>query len=370
MINPAEAARRLRGRWVLFAPGWFALISTLWSVDPVTTLRLSLELIFTIYVGLWLAGSPRPKDIIAGLAMASALYLLLALALGQTVAIGTVPGEEAFSGFNSGKNLFGDIAAIGILSMVGLHCGTWMKNPVLTLLLLLVLAVEVRAVILSQSAGAMVAAFGGCVVMLGLVLMGQVRPLLRVWLMVVAGLSLLLVVTAYLVAGDALIQALMAMFHKDPTMTGRLYLWSRAKDIIASHPWLGYGYSAFWIPGNLDAEGLLTWSRIPSRSGFNFHSAIIENLVETGYVGLTVLAATVLLAALGVLVRALRQGQTVAAFWFAILAYELSRVPIEALGPLPFYHTTVLVWVGMGMAWTRRQQPANQASAQELSRYA
>lgn len=365
LLDPADAAKRMRGRWLLFAPGCFALLSVLWSEAPITSLRLSIELLFTIYISLWLAGSPRPGDVLAGLALAAMLYLLPSLALGQAVAIGTTPGQEAFSGLNSGKNLFGDIAAIGILSMVGLHFEIWMKRPIITFLLLLALACEVAAVVLSQSAGAMVAAFGGCLVLVAVVVLGRVGPVVRAWLLILAGLTAALALTVYFVAGDALMDAMMALFHKDPTMTGRVYLWTRSDDIIAGHSMLGVGYSAFWVPGNIDAEGLLTWSRIPSRSGFNFHNAIIENLVEVGYVGLAILAITVGLATVGLVIRGLRHGEIAVAFWLAILAYELSRIPIEALGPLPFYHTTVLVWVAMGMAW-----PTFRAAQEEQGRYA
>jgi hypothetical protein len=73
-----------------------------------------------------------------------------------------------------------------------------------------------------------------------------------------------------------------------------------------------------------------------------------------GYVGLAVLGVTVGAATVALVSQALRWGQTVTAFWVAILFYELSRIPIEALGPLPFYHTTVLLWVAMGMVWSAR----------------
>jgi len=354
MLRPADSALRMRGRWLLFAPGCFALLSVLWSAAPMQSFRLGLELIFTIYMGLWLAGSSRPGDVVAGLAMAGMLYLLPSLALGQSVAIGNAPGEKAFSGLNSGKNLFGDIAAIGILSMVCLQLKTWMKQPLMTALLLLALAGEIYAIVLSQSAGAMVAAFGGCAVMIYLVLLSRAGPTIRAWMLMVSALSAIMALVLYLVVGDEISQWMMAFFHKDLTMTGRLYLWARSKEIIAGHAMLGVGYSAFWVPGNLDAEGLLTWSRIPSRMGFNFHNAIIANLVELGYVGLAVLGVTVGAATVALVSQALRWGQTVTAFWVAILFYELSRIPIEALGPLPFYHTTVLLWVAMGMVWSAR----------------
>lgn len=351
ILRPAESTRRMQGRWILFAPGFFALLSVAWSIEPMTTLRLSLELIFTIYIGLWLAGAPRPGDVLAGLALAGMVYLLLALVLGQTVAVGLTPGQTAFSGFNSGKNLFGDIAAIGILAMVGLHFEIWMKRPVVTFVLLLALLAEVNAIIMSQSAGAMVAGFGGCVLLVLFVVIGGVGPVIRAWLMILLGLAALLALTMYLVAGDALMQALLAVFNKDPTLTGRQYLWARSTDIIAGHSVLGLGYSAFWVTGNIDAEGLWTWARIPTRMGFNFHNTIIENLVEVGYVGVIILGVTALVGTAGLLMRSLRYGEKTAACWLAILAYECTRIPIEALGPLPFYHTTVLVWVAWGMAW-------------------
>jgi exopolysaccharide production protein ExoQ len=235
--------------------------------------------------------------------------------------------------------------------MVGLHFDIWMKRPAVTFVLLLALAAELNAIVMSQSAGAMIAAFAGCMVMALLLVMGRVGPVGRAWLLIMLFLTALLALTIYTVAGDALMQTMMALFKKDPTLTGRQYLWARSEDIIAGHTMLGLGYSAFWVEGNIDAEGLLTWARIPARTGFNFHNTVIANLVEVGYVGLIVLEIAVAIGTVGLLIRCLRYGEKTVACWLAILAYEFSRVPFEALGPLPFYHTTVLVWVALGMAW-------------------
>jgi hypothetical protein len=73
--------------------------------------------------------------------------------------------------------------------MVGLHFEIWMKRPIVTFLLLLALLAEVNAIILSQSAGAIVAGFGGCVVMVLMVVMGRVGPVVRAWLLILLALS-------------------------------------------------------------------------------------------------------------------------------------------------------------------------------------
>ena len=36
---------------------------------------------------------------------------------------------------------------------------------------------------------------------------------------------------------------------KDPSLTGRTYIWEFVIDKIKERPWLGFGYEAFWIPG-------------------------------------------------------------------------------------------------------------------------
>ena len=77
------------------------------------------------------------------------------------------------------------------------------------------------------------------------------------------------------------------MIYGDSTFTGRTIIWDFAKFEIARSPLVGWGYQSFWLsgptaPSILDAPG---WVKdMP-----NAHNGYYDTLLETGYVGLTLL---------------------------------------------------------------------------------
>lgn len=73
---------------------------------------------------------------------------------------------------------------------------------------------------------------------------------------------------------------------RDPTLTGRTPLWAAVMESISKKPWLGYGYSAFWI--GLKGESLriiltVHWAVPYAHNGF------LEVLLQLGIVGLVFL---------------------------------------------------------------------------------
>ena len=153
-------------------------------------------------------------------------------------------------------------------------------------------------------------------------------------------------------------------FDKDPTLTGRTYLWQRAYDLINETPWLGRGFRSFWLQGNPDAEGLWQYAGIASRDGFNFHNTAIEILVHIGWFGLIVYGAVVIIA-LGFLVaRFLARPNLFLCFWLSVLVYELVRMPIESIGFNEFYFSTVLLFMALGSAFAAPAAKFNPARTQ------
>jgi len=140
---------------------------------------------------------------------------------------------------------------------------------------------------------------------------------------------------------------------KDPTLTGRTYLWYRAAELIREKPVLGRGYFSFWLQGNIDAEGLWRYAGIAERSGFNFHNTLVDLLVTVGWLGAVALIVTVLIAAVALVRRFVDRPSLALVFWISILLYELSRTPIETLGIQPFYFSTTLVFGALGAAFGR-----------------
>jgi exopolysaccharide production protein ExoQ len=95
---------------------------------------------------------------------------------------------------------------------------------------------------------------------------------------------------------EFLVPALEAL-GKDATLTGRVPLWALVDEQISSHPLFGFGYQAFWTPGNFDAWHIweaIGWMAPHSHNGFR------ETLLSLGLVGLLSLSLVV--------VRALLQG--------------------------------------------------------------
>jgi exopolysaccharide production protein ExoQ len=183
---------------------------------------------------------------------------------------------------------------------------------------------------------------------------------------VFASLAATLMVVAY---GSSAINDAMALFDKDPTLTGRTYLWQRAADFIAEKPVLGTGFNAFWVQGNPDAEGMWRFAGIGDRMGFNFHNTGIELLVNIGWLGVILCIIVAAVSAVLLLRRVMTRPTLATAFWFSILIYEFVRMPLEAIGMAPFAHPTVLLFTGFGVAMGVRRTMEARKAANRVAHY-
>src|SRR6185295_17075285 len=172
----------------------------------------------------------------------------------------------------------------------------------------------------------------------------------------ILGLCFIAAALFYRTLSGALIDAGARFFDKDPTLTGRTYLWQRAADLIAEKPVFGKGFSAFWVQGNTDAEGLWRYAHIASRDGFNFHNTFIDLLVQVGWFGLVVIAAVVVVAIVCLIRRFITKPSVILCFWMSLLIYELVRTPIEYIGFTEFYYASVMVFIALGSAFAIGQQ--------------
>jgi exopolysaccharide production protein ExoQ len=228
------------------------------------------------------------------------------------------------------------------------------------------IALDLFAVAAARSAGALLGlglAVMAIVALTPLVFAGRV---LRAWVTSVVALAMLAVGLSYQWLASAMIQAGAAIFDKDPTLTGRTYLWYRAGDLIREAPLLGRGYQAFWLQGNTDAEGLWRYFGIQERGGFTFHNTAVEILVTLGWVGVMVIGATALVGVVALVRRFVARPNLALVFWIAILLYQLARTPIEAIGLAPLYFSTVLCFASLGAAFGRVRPSRAQAAPRPL----
>jgi exopolysaccharide production protein ExoQ len=101
------------------------------------------------------------------------------------------------------------------------------------------------------------------------------------------------------------------------TLTGRIPLWEVLLSELGQHPWIGSGFAAFWSPDNL--------YRIEQLSGFSAtsaHNGFVEELLNTGVVGLAILLAF-FFHSTAVVLRQARRGDPLGWLAFLFLIFYL-----------------------------------------------
>lgn len=336
-------AEVLSSRWPLLIIPAFALLSTLWSEAPGLTAKQGGEMALTVLAGISLAVAVKPGAVLKAMCLAFLIYVAVAIRFGGTGTDGS--GEAVFLGLTGGKNQAADLACTGamvsfavVFMSLRARSLTWVLISTLCLLLSAYMCLQARSAGATLATGAAIFAF---------VAMAAIAS---TPLVVRMGAVTLLAVGAGIVTavmrnwGSMLIGFASQLFDKDPTLTGRTYLWYRARDLIAEKPWLGRGFDAFWRHGNTDAEGLWQYAGISDRGGFNFHNTLIELTIQVGYIGAAIFCLVLLVAAVGLLRRFVRQPSLLVCFWMAYALYALVRAPTESIGIGPFYYATVLLF--------------------------
>jgi O-antigen ligase len=63
-------------------------------------------------------------------------------------------------------------------------------------------------------------------------------------------------------------------------LSGRTELWTELQNYVADKPWLGYGFGAFWNPGQLvHIRDVIRWSPVVAHNGF------LDEVLATGLIG-------------------------------------------------------------------------------------
>ncbi|HVV66176.1 MAG TPA: O-antigen ligase family protein [Rhizomicrobium sp.] len=357
-FRPGALSETLRGRSFALAVPAYAALSTLWSDAPLETLKHAIEFAFTVFAGIQLASTRNPKSTVFGLFLAFALYAAASLAAGNTVDVGNA-GAKALAGLAESKNEEADIAATGlVISMFVFVIGLAGRSALQTMAAALAGAMQGYETIEAMSAGALAGSAAAAIVLaLVLVLRNMGRTVRFAALSFASACALASAALFEASSGDAL-RWLAAIFGKDPTLTGRTYLWYRARDMVGDHPLWGAGFAAFWRQGNLDAEGLWRYARISTREGFNFHNTLYDALVSLGAVGATIFGVVLAAGAAFLMRRYVRRPSYAACFWIAIGAYFVIRMPLECVGLTEFYFSTALLFAALssgrspgGAAW-------------------
>lgn len=102
---------------------------------------------------------------------------------------------------------------------------------------------------------------------------------------------------------------------RDPTLSGRTYIWEAVTDKIWERPWLGYGYQAFWIEGG---ESSYVWRAVRYKV-YQAHNGFLNLGVELGLLGLLFFGLSILFTYIRAINWA-RFGKTSESLWPIIYA--------------------------------------------------
>lgn len=341
--------RRVLGNYTryiwIFAFTIFACLSIFWSAAPSVTMRTGIQYLTHVVCALIAMRIIDVPTLTRGAVAGTGLVLVYSLLFGG-YHFDPLDGTYSFVGAFASKNQLGFYASLGVyfayatVFMLGAR-GPWLAVCGGVALL------AAYSLLASQSATSVLTTAAVIAVAVAVRVLQMLRPKTRKSLFF-GGLVLAIGGTvAFLNAGGA--DAVLGVFGKDSTLTGRTYLWQQGMDAARDNIIFGIGYQAYWVQGFSEAERLWEEFYIGSRAGFHFHNTLIETVVEVGIVGLLLLALVFVTTFLGHLRRVLaRRVDADSAVLFGVMALLAMRAFVEIDILTPYHVGSFLLYFAAG----------------------
>ena len=360
---PADALVAMRRHVLPWLLPVYAFASALWSDEPQLSFRAGAELMVFTATALIAAEALTPRRFIGAFLCALLVGVIGSALFGGRAMIGTT-GENALIGLFGSKNNFAAYICMMLLAAAA-ALPDRAQPPAIRALAAFGLCIGPVLLIRTLSLGALLSG-GGAIATLGAVLLLSWLPRRHRGTTVVMAIVLATVLAGFvalLMSGQEDLSQLLAAAGKDPSLTGRTYLWERAAQYIAARPTFGLGYQAFWVQGHVEAEGLWQYAQIDNRAGFHFHNLYYETAVELGLVGVALLGLTVCVWFASVLVWALRRPDPESGFFAGLMVFYALRLFVELDFLAPFSPGAFLLPLGWAYATRALSSTRRQASA-------
>jgi O-antigen ligase len=252
--------RAARAAYPLVCLTALAPLSIAWSHAPLLTLRRSVLLLGSTFLGIYLGERFTIEQLARLLTQAMCLMMVAVITLYLVAPAHVIDYTGAWKGLSGWKNPFGGYMAIAVLLLL------LYRFRHLCRLRYAFLAAAAVLLLLSRSATSL----------LDCILMIMAMPLWRL-----ADLSGKRRWLAYTVLPAAVFSGfcfawlnrdlLFQILGRDSTLTGRTQLWSLVLPAILKHPLLGYGYGGFWTGLNSDTLNVYIgskWLPVEAHNGY------------------------------------------------------------------------------------------------------
>lgn len=257
----------------------WGMSTTVWSEDPMLSLRRTVALACTVALGFFLGMRFELKELLRIVAWTLAIVVLASIAAGVLFPSFAIQYklDGAWRGVFIQKNTMARV--IGMAVMVFSYLLLESRRNRLLYLILVFLSVALIG--LSRAVTAVIVSFLTVSQLLCSKL--RLRPALSIAL---SAFVLLLGLGATLFAlGHT--DAIFAFMGKDATLTGRTDLWRESIAAVLQRPLLGAGWDVFWMGPEADAiREMVHWQTPHS------HNAFLDLALNTGLVGLIIFLAS------------------------------------------------------------------------------
>lgn len=267
---------------VLFV-GW-CLYSVFWSDYFSITLYAGTQYLSTILCAIIIARLVPLEDFIRGICYGCVAVLFVLYALKMV----------GITGIFGSKNVAGFYAQIGVITSLLLFIFSRSAFYKKLALYGLPLLFFVFALISSSSYTSILSTLIICSLLVVALIVSKFPTGLRVISVFCSALIVLSIVLIIQFLQFDIYGFVLELFGKSRTLTGRTEIWQTGLAVSQNAPFLGTGYAAFWVGGQLYAEQIWDQFDIIAKSGFHFHNLFIQTYVETGVIGLLLLIVMIL----------------------------------------------------------------------------
>lgn len=356
--------RATRYNLLLFLyPAW-AGITVLWADYPMSAIRLDIQLFLTVFIFMSITCIASLKHLLEILCGFYALTLMTVLFSSQTVEI-FYTGEIVRVGVLGSKNNVSGVGAAALTSGTMLLASP-QRSARSIVLALAAITVAAASIIQAKSLGTFLTvllcgAFG--------VLIWNMKTLIRhasLRSLIIYGVLIAVIalgVIIFIMSTYEGYVSLMQSLGKDPTITGRTFIWSIGLGVIEDNFWGGVGLNSFWSERN--ANAVLIWVSGSREVGspYGFHNLYIHTWVETGLPGFLIMTAIILTMVIRIIEFAksgcTAQEATAVAFALFVVIKSFFEVPIFNVFSINTFFF-FLIWVVLNRSSSVRMKPMSQ----------
>lgn len=345
---------------LLLLPLWM-ILSALWSTAPGVTTRYGVQLLITVFAGLLVASVLKPHRFLVVVFVA-----LTAVCIGSILdgSQGASAEGKVLIGLTGSKNQMSYASQLWLAAALCVALDRRWAPPIRVgaFLCLLPGAYIVANV---RSATGVLTSVGAALLIVTLAVFQRLTAQARV-VLIAAGLfaaAPLFAVLPQIEQGIA--DFTTNVLNKDPTLTGRTYLWMKADEIIELSPIIGQGYMAIFMGDRVEGLGILRWAEKTDGRSFHFHDSFRQLWVDGGLVAVLLFIVPALIAAFRLMAINVYRPAMPFAFLLVMLAVLIARAKTDAtFSPLYFYTALITAVCAYGLS-EKIGRPSRSRAAEE-----